>query len=175
MIRQSTLVFTATLLFCAGLFAQSQSQTTAKAELKKAGGESVGSVVLTGTPSGVLMQLNLTGLPPGEHGFHVHEVGSCQAPDFKSAGGHFNPTKKQHGFQQMTGHHSGDISNLTVAKDGTVKAEVFLEGVQLGGGDASLMKTNGTALVVHAKADDYKTDPSGDSGDRIACGVIQRQ
>ena len=156
------------------LFAMSAlSAAKTKVELKDAQGKDVGSVVIWDQGSGVALQLNLHDLPPGEHGIHFHQVPKCEAPDFKSAGGHFNPENKKHGFDTPEGHHAGDIKNFTVGADGKANAKLENADVTLKEGPHSLL-TGGAAVVVHAKADDYKTDPSGNSGDRIACGVITK-
>lgn len=133
-------------------------------------GESVGSAKLTQTPHGVLISVDLHGLTPGVHAIHLHETGKCEPP-FKTAGGHFNPAHKQHGFMSAEGAHGGDLPNLDVPADGKVKAEFIAHGVQIEG---ALLDADGAALVVHAKADDYKSQPAGDAGDRVACGVIQK-
>jgi Cu-Zn family superoxide dismutase len=144
-----------------------------KVEVKDAQGKDVGTVVIWDQGSGVALQLNLHDLTPGEHAIHFHQVPKCEAPDFKSAGGHFNPESKKHGFDNPEGHHAGDMKNFTVGADGRAKAELEDTDVTLKDGPHSLL-TNGAAIVVHAKADDYKTDPSGSSGDRVACGVITK-
>jgi len=144
-----------------------------KVEVKDAQGKDVGTVVIWDQGPGVALQLNLHDLTPGEHAIHFHQVPKCEAPDFKSAGGHFNPESKKHGFDNPEGHHAGDMKNFTVGADGRVKAELQDTDVTLKDGPHSLL-TNGAAIVVHAKADDYKTDPSGNSGDRVACGVITK-
>lgn len=145
-----------------------------KVELKDAQGKSVGTATIWDQGTGVAVDLNLNDLTPGDHAIHFHQVPKCEGPDFKSAGGHFNPESKKHGFDSPDGHHAGDIKNFTVSADGKAK-KVHLEDadVTLKDGPHSLL-TNGAAIVVHAKADDYKTDPSGNSGDRIACGVITK-
>jgi superoxide dismutase, Cu-Zn family len=151
----------------------SRSAAKTKVELKDAQGKAVGDIVIWDQGSGVGLELHLHDLTPGEHGIHFHQVPKCEAPDFKSAGGHFNPEGKKHGFDSPDGHHAGDMKNFTVGADG--KASVRLEDsdVTLKDGPHSLL-SSGAAVVVHAKADDYKTDPSGNSGDRVACGVITK-
>jgi Cu-Zn family superoxide dismutase len=144
----------------------------AGAELRNSGGISVGHARLAETPAGVKMVFELSGLPPGRHGFHIHAAGSCEPPDFKSAGGHFNPHGKKHGTKNPQGMHAGDLSNLEVKPDGTASGELVLSNVTLGPGSASLLAPGGTALVIHADPDDEMTDPAGNAGARIACGVI---
>jgi superoxide dismutase, Cu-Zn family len=157
------------------LFMATLAMAKTKVELKDAQGKSVGDVIISDQGSGVVLDLNLHDLTPGEHGIHFHQVPKCEGPDFKSAGGHFNPESKKHGFDSPDGHHAGDMKNFTVGADGKAK-NVHVEGqdVTLKAGPHSLL-TNGAAIVVHAKADDYKTDPSGNSGDRVACGVIEKK
>jgi len=145
-------------------------------ELKDAQGKSVGTAVLAskGASSGVVMQLKLHDLPPGEHALHFHQKAQCDAPDFKSAGPHFNPEGKKHGLENPEGHHAGDMRNFTVTAKGQAKFKVVNKDVTLGDDSHSLFSNGGTALVIHAKADDLKTDPAGNAGDRIACGVITK-
>jgi Cu-Zn family superoxide dismutase len=159
----------------ASFAAGQQKRASAKAELKDRNGRPVGTVVLIDTPHGVLLHIDASGLPPGEHGFHIHETGRCEPPDFKSAGGHFAPAGRKHGFYSKQGHHAGDMANLVVAEDGKAKAEIFVDRVQTAGGKSALLRPGGTAIVIHANPDDYQTDPAGDAGDRIACGVVERQ
>ncbi|AOV06587.1 superoxide dismutase family protein [Sporosarcina ureilytica] len=136
-------------------------------------GTEIGEVTLTEGKNGVTIRVAAEGLPPGEHGFHIHEKGECIPPKFESAGGHFNPTHKEHGFDNPKGFHLGDLPNIEVAEDGTVDAIVSTANVTLQQGEEnSIFDEDGSSLMIHAKADDYKTDPAGNSGDRIACAVI---
>lgn len=141
--------------------------------LKNAKNESVGSAVLTPLTNGVKIELQVAGLPPGEHAFHVHENGSCLAPKFESAGGHFAPGKNPHGFDAPQGPHAGDMPNVVIGADGSAKLELINTQVTLGKGTNSLLKKGGTALMIHEKADDYKTQPTGNAGGRLACGEIK--
>jgi len=153
-------------------FGQGTQKTTVI--LKNAQGVEVGSATITPATGGsaVLITGTFSKLPPGTHAIHIHTVGKCEAPDFTSAGGHFNPASKQHGKDNPQGAHAGDLPNFEVAADGTGKISQEVPGVQLT--DASLFHAGGTALMIHAAADDYKTDPTGNAGARLACGVIQK-
>ena len=141
-------------------------------DLKDAKGNSVGMAMISpATGGGVTVELDVKGLPPGEHAVHFHAVPKCEAP-FTSAGSHFNPDNKKHGLQNPEGPHAGDMNNFTVDAKGVAKTKVTNKNVSLGDGANSLYANGGTALIIHAAADDMKTDPSGNAGDRIACGVI---
>jgi superoxide dismutase, Cu-Zn family len=147
-------------------------QNPVKVELKDLQGASIGAATLTpAAGAGVSIALDVKNLAPGEHAFHVHQVAKCEPP-FASAGPHFNPEAKKHGLENPAGSHAGDMSNFTVGADGTARVTVTNKQVTLGAGANSLFANGGTSLVIHAKADDMKTDPAGNAGDRIACGVI---
>jgi Cu-Zn family superoxide dismutase len=154
--------------------ASGKSAATAKADLTDSKGANVGTAKLNETPKGVSLTLAVANLPAGVHGFHIHAVGKCDPPDFKSAGGHFNPDGKKHGWENPEGHHAGDLHNLTVDANGNAKVKVVVTGVTLADGQNSLFQPQGTALVIHADPDDNKTDPAGNAGARIACGVITK-
>jgi Cu-Zn family superoxide dismutase len=143
-------------------------------DLRDAAGKAVGTATFTAAKGGVKVKVKVSGLKPGLHGFHVHAAGVCEGPDFKTAAGHFNPAGRQHGLDNPMGHHGGDMPNLLVGADGQGEATATLAGVTLGEGDTSLFHAGGTALVLHADADDGKTDPAGNAGARIACGVVRR-
>ncbi len=150
------------------------SATSANADFVNAQGQKIGTAVITQTANGVKIDANIAQLPPVTHAFHIHAVGKCEVPDFKSAGGHFNPAGKQHGKDNPNGPHAGDMLNFEVGADGTAKFSIVNTTVSLDEGANSLFHEGGTALVIHEKADDYKTDPAGNAGNRIACGVVQK-
>lgn len=156
-----------------GTASEGTDQQQVEATFKNAEDKEIGTAMLKQTGHGVDIELDLKDVPKGVHGFHIHEKGSCVAPDFKSAGGHFNPTNKEHGFDNPGGPHAGDLPNLTVKEDGVVKEEFQASMVTLEKGlENSLLKEGGTALVIHADPDDNKSQPAGNAGDRIACAEI---
>lgn len=157
------------MVIAAGIALGANAGPEATAELKDTKGRRVGEATLTQTPNGTLVKATFDALPPGEHAFHVHETGRCEPP-FKSAGGHFAPAGHEHGFRSEKGPHEGDLPNIHVAQSGKAEVDFFAEGLKLD--DA--LQGDGVALVVHQKADDYKTDPAGAAGDRIACGVLKK-
>ncbi len=155
--------------FAVSLSAQAKPLTVA---LTDAAGKSVGTATISGTKTGVQIALNLKGLPAGAHAIHIHQTAKCEAPAFTTAGGHFNPDMKKHGMDNPDGHHAGDMMNFTVGDDGTAKTTITDNDVTVTDGPKSIFTGGGTALMIHAAADDMKTDPSGNAGARIACGLI---
>jgi Cu-Zn family superoxide dismutase len=146
----------------------------ATADLKNARGQAVGTASFWEDASGVRIITQVRGLPHGRHGFHLHAVGKCDPPEFTTAGAHFNPGRKRHGLKGSQGPHAGDLPNLEVAADGSGRLEYVTKLVTLGSGPASLFDADGTALVIHANPDDDVTDPTGNSGGRIACGTLRK-
>jgi superoxide dismutase, Cu-Zn family len=140
----------------------------ATAVLQDPDGKEVGKVTLTAVPTGLLLDADLTALPPGTHAFHIHETGKCEPPDFKSAGGHFNPDEDEHGLMNQAGPHAGDMPNIHVPESGKLRIEVLNQMTNLDG----LLDDDGASIVIHEGPDDYKSDPAGHAGARIACGVV---
>ena len=151
------------------------AENIARAALTGADGKSYGEVIIGEGDGGLIVQIKAKGLEPGPRGVHIHEVGQCEGPDFSSAGGHWNPTESEHGFDNPKGAHMGDLFNLEIAGDGTGSLEARIEGASLRSGTNAMMDADGSAFVIHAGPDDMKTDPSGESGGRIACGVFELQ
>jgi superoxide dismutase, Cu-Zn family len=158
------------LIHTASAYAQNQ----ARADITNAEGKSVGTASLRETKDGVLMTVSVDGLPEGLHAVHVHSVGKCEGPAFTSAGPHFNPMNKKHGLENAAGPHAGDLPDMYVEKTGVGRYEVLLDSITLGSGETSIFDADGSTIIIHVTADDNVTDPAGNSGDRIACGVIVR-
>jgi Cu-Zn family superoxide dismutase len=149
----------------------------AKVKIINGNRQEVGEATLSETPNGVLIRLNLRpkaeGISPGPHAIHIHDIGKCEPP-FKSAGEHFNPFNKKHGFFGKDGKHLGDLPNIYVPESAALTVEFLVPQLSLSGGSTSVFDSDGSALVIHQGPDDYNTDPAGNSGDRVACGVIER-
>ncbi|HEY1556973.1 MAG TPA: superoxide dismutase family protein [Kofleriaceae bacterium] len=169
--KLSNLILALALALPGAALADSPKVTVKLADAK---GTDIGTATLTDAKKGVTIALDLHGLTPGKHAIHVHETAKCDGPDFKSAGGHFNPDKKQHGMSNPKGAHAGDMPNFTVDAKGNAKTTVTAPGITVKDGPHSVFTGGGTALVIHAKADDMKSDPAGNAGDRIACGTITK-
>jgi Cu-Zn family superoxide dismutase len=169
--KSMTLLAGALLVIAGG--APAEGGAGARATLRDAEGKTAGKATLEETAHGVLIHLDLTAVPPGTRAFHIHAVGKCEPP-FDSAGGHFNPGGKQHGIRNPEGMHAGDFPNLEVPESGMLKVTVLARDVTLGEGSHSLFDADGSALVIHAGPDDYSTDPAGNAGARIVCGVIEK-
>jgi Cu-Zn family superoxide dismutase len=177
-LMKSAIIFMLVCFFSMGSL-DGQAQTTTEVwtdallvPLHNGTGEHVGEAKLLQTPHGVLLHLHLSACAPGTHAFHIHTIGKCEPPDFTSAGGHFNPDGNAHGLLNTHGKHAGDLPNIHVPESGTLTLEVLVPAVALKEGKTRLLDTDGSALVVHTGPDDYRTNPAGAAGQRIACGVI---
>lgn len=172
--KVSTLIVMVTAAACASAPGAAGGYATASVDLRNASGATVGMATLVERGDEVQITIHATGMPPGVHGVHIHETGTCTPPDFSSAGGHFAPVSRQHGFENPAGPHGGDLPNIEVGADGTGHFTLSNDRVTLASGPTSLFDDDGSAIVVHAGRDDYRTDPAGASGARIACGVVTR-
>jgi superoxide dismutase, Cu-Zn family len=161
---------------CASTSGFAQTPQQASATFVNPQGQEIGHATLTQTTSGVLIDIDVSNAADGEHGFHIHETGACDAAGgFKSAGDHFEPAQHQHGYMAEQGPHAGDMPNQFVGTDGKLRAHVFNSNVTLADGPASLFDADGSAIVIHADPDDYSSQPTGNAGDRIACAVIEKR
>lgn len=159
---------------CATVPSEVTANIIANADLTNSAGQKVGSAQIVQSGQNLFFRANVSDQTPGEHGIHLHAVGKCEAPGFTSAGGHLNPTAHQHGNLNPAGPHAGDLPNIVIASDGTGSIDSQIIGapaVAL----SNIFDVDGTAIVLHAGPDDYKTDPSGNSGGRIACGILVRE
>lgn len=174
--RSRLLALAATLSLPVAVASAQSASTSAHADIVNERGVKIGTAQFAPSALGIRVAVKVSHLTPGEHGIHIHNVGKCEPPAFTSAGGHFNPTGAHHGVNntQSPRPHLGDMPNLTADKKGNAKANFVLTGVTLADGSDSLFHQGGTAIVIHAKPDDLASDPSGNSGDRIACGVIEQ-
>jgi Cu-Zn family superoxide dismutase len=172
--RKELFLFVLFLFISAGVSQGGEKSMLAMAKLLNAEGETTGIAVLTEGSAGVRIAVNVKGIAPGEHAFHIHSAGSCKPPDFKSAGGHFNPFGRKHGIRNPDGAHAGDLPNVLAGPDGTAASVMLAPLATLEAGKNSLFRPGGTAIVIHAGHDDYLSDPAGNAGPRIACGVIKR-
>ncbi len=144
-----------------------------RADIKNITGESIGEAMLSNESGQIILDLTVSGITPGSHGFHIHTIGECTAPDFKSAGGHWNPSNAEHGLENPNGSHAGDLPNLEVDEDGNASLVQFSLGQVAFDAAKNLLDADGGAIVIHADADDLHSDPAGNAGPRIACGTLE--
>jgi|KBSSwiStaDraftv2_1062776.scaffolds.fasta_scaffold315635_2 Cu-Zn family superoxide dismutase len=170
--RKTFKILLVTVLCGQAAYAMSKPPRAAHADLVKADGSPAGQAKFVEAAGGVRLTVDASGLAPGVHGLHLHTVGACAAPAFASAGAHWNPTHKAHGLDAPNGAHEGDLPNITIDASGKGKIETLVAGATFDTGALAILDADGTALVIHADPDDNKTDPSGNSGARIACGVV---
>lgn len=170
------IILSAVLMFGTTVCASEDPAYCATAVMKDAKGNIVGRATFTEDASGLVhIKVNVKCLTPGLHGIHIHNAGNCTGPDFTSAGGHYNPLEKEHGLKNPEGPHAGDLPNLKVGRNGRGCMNVTTDRVTLSPGPTTLFTANGTALVIHADPDDQMTDPTGNSGKRVVCGVIEKK
>lgn len=167
---------TSALLLMTGCTQQNQNPTKLDVEMHNEVGDSLGTIKLAEKSKGIELDINIEGLEAGEHAIHIHEKPKCEAPEFQSAGNHFDPDKKKHGLLHPEGAHAGDLPNLIVGDDGSVKVKIAAPTVTLRKGKKnSILEKEGTSIVITSKKDDGMTQPAGDSGKRIACGVVSKK
>ena len=171
----SLLLAGSALLTPTALSAQSHGAGHVMVDIVDGQGQTRGKAMLMQGKDGIHVLVKGVGLPAGVHAVHIHTTGTCTGPDFTSAGGHWNPEKKQHGHDNPMGAHMGDMPNMTVGADGTGTLDTVIKGAMLTGGTEPLFDADGAAVVIHAGPDDYKTDPTGNAGGRLACGVIRAE
>ncbi|WLR50407.1 superoxide dismutase family protein [Bacillus tianshenii] len=172
---QRVFLFGMLLILLTACANKNQHPSSLEVELFNTDGDSAGTAKLQEKADGVKIELDVSGLESGWHGFHIHEEGTCEGPDFKSAGAHYNPEDMEHGLLNPKGPHAGDLPNVEANEDGEVKVDVMAPNVTLKEGKNSLLKEGGTALVIHENADDGMTQPAGDGGKRVLCGEIQTE
>jgi Cu-Zn family superoxide dismutase len=173
--KRTSIALLLVLLGGCSTFRQSPTtDNTAVADVVDAQGKAVGTANFVQLNDAVRIVLEVRGLPPGLKGVHIHETGTCDGPGFTTAGGHFNPENKQHGTLNPRGPHAGDLPNINIGSDGSGRMETASKQVSLVSGPTSLFDGDGSAIVIHAAQDDFQTDPTGNSGARIACGVIRK-